>query len=105
MSEGFTVDVDALARYADRTGKLSGDLANVAKGKLGSVRDLTEEIFGKVGKETGFAMALNHFADALEHQVQSVAGNADRFSRAVDRIASAYADSEAEAVQTLRGKP
>jgi hypothetical protein len=105
MNQGFTVDAAALAQYAKQTGTMSDDLEKVAKAKLGSVQDLAEDIFGKVGKETGFARALNKFADALEHQVKSVAGNANRFSRAVDRVATAYAESEADAVANLQGKP
>jgi hypothetical protein len=99
---GFTVDPPALTTYADRARTMAGDLERLAKQRVNSVQRIAEDSFGKIGKESGFAAALNHFAGALEHQVNGVATNVGRFSRAVDRIAGGYQETDRDRADDFR---
>lgn len=100
-SGGFGVDTPALIRYANRTKDMAEELERLAKGKVGSVRDIAEDSFGKIGKESGFAAALNRFAGALGHQVKGVATNADKLGRKVARTAGEYRETDSRIADDL----
>lgn len=93
---GFGVDTDALRHYARETGAMADDLRRIDRKRLGAV-----DGFGRIGKESGFAAALNSFTKALEHQVGAVADNADKLSRAVSRTAGAYRREDNEIAADL----
>jgi len=93
-SGGFSVDTPALVRYANRTKDMADELERLARGRIGSVREIAEDSFGKIGKESGFAAALNRFAGALGHQVKGVATNADKLGRKAARTAGEYRETD-----------
>ncbi|MDQ3405758.1 MAG: type VII secretion target [Actinomycetota bacterium] len=98
---GFGVDTDALRHYARETGAMADDLRRIDRKRLGAVDGIAEDGFGRIGKESGFAAALNSFTKALEHQVGAVADNADKLSRAVSRTAGAYRREDNEIAADL----
>ncbi|HET9138741.1 type VII secretion target [Actinophytocola sp.] len=95
------VGTTELTGYVRHTRQLAEELHRLARHEVGAVRTIAEDSFGRIGKETGFAAALNHFAAALEHQVDGVAGNADKLSDAVARTARNYRRQDEELAETL----
>ena len=100
---GFMVDPDALSGYSRTARHISDDLHTVSTHQLKGVRNLAEDSFGKIGKETGFAKALDQFGAALQRQVKGVGTNADTLAGSVSRTARTYRDQEDEIAQDLLG--
>jgi len=100
--DGFVVDTDALQAYVTRTKTIGEDLHDGAK-TLHRVRGIADDSFGKIGKETGFADALDGFATALERQVKAVGKNATRLSATVRRTTGDYREHEQETTDQLLG--
>jgi hypothetical protein len=63
---------------------------------LRQVRSIADDSFGRIGKESGFADALDSFGAALQRQVKGVGANADRLATATSRAARAYRDRDDE---------
>lgn len=101
--DGFIVDPDALSGYARTTRHIADDLRALSSHQLKNVRGLAEDSFGKIGKETGFGAALDHFGAALQRQVKGVGAKADRLATSVSRTARDYRDEEQDIEQVLLG--
>ncbi len=101
--DGFMVDPDALSGYARTARHLADDLTDLAGRQLKGVRGLADDSFGKIGKETGFAEALDHFGAALQRQVRGVGRNADALAGRVSRTAHDYRDQEQDIATELLG--
>lgn len=100
---GFVVDPDALSGYVRTTRNIGDELRDLATGRLKDVRGLADDSFGKIGKETGFAAALDHFGAALQRQVRGVGAKADTLAGSVSRTARDYRDEEQDIEQVLLG--
>jgi methyl-accepting chemotaxis protein len=98
---GFGIATTELTGYVRHTRDLADDLHRLAKRTINSVQTIAEDSFGKIGKETGFAAALNHFAGALEHQIHGVAGNADKLSDGVAKTARTYREQDEEIAESI----
>jgi hypothetical protein len=101
--DGFLVDPDALSGYARTTRDIADDLRSLSTHQLRNVRGLAEDSFGKIGKETGFAAALDHFGAALQRQVKGVGTRADDLAGSVSKTARDYRDEEQDIEQVLLG--
>ena len=100
---GFMVDPDALSGYARTARNISDELGTLSTHQLKGVRNLADDSFGKIGKETGFATALDQFGAALQRQVKGVGTNADTLAGSVSRTARHYRDQDDEIAQDLLG--
>jgi hypothetical protein len=100
-SGGFSVTTGELTGYVRNTRQLADELHKVATHQIHSVRTIADDSFGKIGKETGFAAALDHFADALQRQASGVAKNADTLSDAVAKTARSYRHDDQEIADEL----
>ncbi len=102
--DGFTVDPGALDRYVRQGREIADDLASIGTRHVRQVREIADDSFGRIGKETGFASALETFGAALHRQVDGVGRNADRLARSTGRLARAYrAQDDAIADDFKRG--
>jgi hypothetical protein len=97
------VDPDALSGYAKAARNISDELATLRGKELSGVRGLAEDSFGKLGKETGFAVALDRFGGALQEQVKAVGANADKLAGSVAKTARHYRDQDEDIAQDLLG--
>lgn len=86
---GYSVLTEELTGYVRHTGQLADDLRRLAKRTVAA-----ENSFGAIGKETGFATALDHYADALARQVGGISRNADRLSDGVAKTARGYRERD-----------
>jgi hypothetical protein len=89
-TNGFGVVTGELTGYARHTSQMAAELHELAARRIGPVRKLAEHGLGPIGRESGFAAALDHFAAALEHQVAGVAKNADALGDSVAKSAHSY---------------
>lgn len=101
--DGFLVDPEALSGYARTARHIADDLTDLAGKQLKGVRGLADDSFGKIGKETGFAAALDDFGAALQRQVRGVGRNADALAGRVSRTAGDYRDQEQDIASELLG--
>lgn len=95
-SNGFGVATGELTGYAQHTRHLATELHTLAAHRVRPVRTLAEHGLGPIGKESGFAAALSHFAEALEHQVAGVGKNADALGDSVAKTAHTYRQHDDE---------
>jgi hypothetical protein len=98
---GFSVVTEELTDYVRGTRRLADELDRLATNQIHSVRTIADDSFGRIGKETGFATALDHFADALQRQASGVAQNADRLSDAVAKTARDYRHDDQQLADEL----
>jgi hypothetical protein len=99
--DGFQVDPDALSGYVKSTRTISDELTALRTKELHKVRSIADDSFGRIGKETGFADALNSFGQSLQHQVQGVAKNAGTIAASVSKTAKHYQDQEHDIADDL----
>lgn len=99
--DGFMVDPDALSDYTRRTRDIADELAELRTRELRGFRALTEESFGRIGRETGFAAALDRFGEALRHQLRGIGRNADTLADSVGRTARHYREQESDIARDL----
>jgi hypothetical protein len=97
----FTIATTELTGYVTATGHLSQDLHKLAEQQVGSIMTIAEDSFGRIGKETGFAAALTHYADALRTQVSGVADIADKLGDAVNKTARVYQHQDQDLAQDI----
>ncbi|HEU5473982.1 MAG TPA: type VII secretion target [Actinophytocola sp.] len=98
---GYSIAADELTGYVRHTRQLAEELTRLARRRIATVREITEDSFGRIGRETGFTAALNRFAGALEHQVGGIAGNADKLSDGVAKTARNYRRQDQELAEDL----
>lgn len=97
----YVVDTDALGAYVKSTRSIADELGDLRGTQLRQVRGIAEDSFGKLGKETGFSAALNHFAGALQHQVKAIGANAEKMSGSVGKSARTYREHDDETADKL----
>lgn len=106
--DGFRVDPDALRGYARNSRTIADELGALREKELHKVRSIADDSFGRIGKETGFADALNSFGQSLQRQVKGAARNTDTIARSVARTARHYEAQESniadDLLQLLAGK-
>ncbi|GAB3009628.1 transglycosylase SLT domain-containing protein [Saccharothrix stipae] len=100
---GFSVDVGVLRDYARRTRNSADDLTALGRRHVREVREIAEDSFGRIGKQSGFADALDNFGAALRKQVKAVAHNTDALATSAGRSARAYKEQEDDIAGSLRG--
>ena len=107
-SNGYGVVTGELTGYARRTRDIATELHTLATHRIASVRRIAEHSLGPIGKESGFAAALSHFAEALEHQVAGVGKHADTLGDSVAKAARTYREQDEERasdiLDLIRGK-
>ncbi|MEV4315326.1 transglycosylase SLT domain-containing protein [Actinocrispum sp. NPDC049592] len=94
---GYQVDPGLLHGFVRRTKRVADELGTATTKHLQHIRDVTDGSFGKIGEESGFAAALDHFGAALSRQVREVATNADALATSTAKAATAYRDQENDA--------
>jgi hypothetical protein len=98
---GYSVVTTELTAYARHTRQLADELHRLAGHTVKPVGSIDEDAFGRIGKETGFAVALNHFADTLRRQLDGVAKNADTLGDGVAKTARTYRTQDQELAQDI----
>ncbi|MFI6029932.1 transglycosylase SLT domain-containing protein [Amycolatopsis magusensis] len=101
---GYTVDPELVAGYVKRTRRLSDELATTGKEHLRGVREIADDSFGRIGKESGFAAALDGFSAALHRQVRGISAGADALADRTAEAAKAYRDQEDDTARRLGRK-
>jgi hypothetical protein len=101
---GFSVDLGVLRDYARRTRNSADDLTALGRRHVREVREIADDSFGRIGKQSGFADALDNFGAALRKQVKAVAHNTDALATSAGRSARAYQEQEDDIAGSLRGK-
>ena len=101
---GYTVDPELVAGYVKRTRRLSDELATVGKEHLRGVREIADDSFGRIGKESGFATALDGFSAALHKQVRGISAGANALADRTAKAAKAYRDTEDDTARQLGRK-
>jgi hypothetical protein len=101
--EPLRVDDTVLHGYVRRTRQVA-DALDGATGQLRDVRDIAEDSFGRIGRESGFAAALAGFGLALQRQVKGVGAHADGLASAAQKAAKSYRDHETATAAALRGR-
>jgi hypothetical protein len=99
--DGFVVDPDALNGYAKSARTIADELASLRTKELHKVRSIADDSFGRIGKETGFADALNSFGESLQRQVRGARQNADTLAASVSKTARHYHDQDADIADDL----
>jgi hypothetical protein len=99
---GFAVDTGMLDAFAKRTRNVADELTSVATKQVRGVREIADDSFGKIGKESGFAGALDSFGAALQRQVKGVGSNADALAASTAKTSNAYRRQDDELAQSLR---
>jgi hypothetical protein len=97
------VDTALLDGYARTTKRVADELAACGTRHLRPIREIADDSFGKIGKETGFAAALDHVAAALQRQVRGIGSNAGRLATSTARAARAYRDQDDDIAANFGG--
>lgn len=100
-SGGFAVDTDLLGGYVRRARGIADGLDELGATQLRRIGRIADDSFGLIGKESGFAAALDHFAAALHRQVRGVSANTDALARTTARTLRAYRDRDDEIAAQL----
>ncbi len=98
---GFSVDVGVLREYARRTQNTADDLTALGRKHVREVREIAEDSFGRIGRQSGFAEALDGFGAALRKQVKAVAHNTDTLAGSAARAARSYRDQDDDVARSL----
>ncbi|ONI90305.1 lytic transglycosylase [Saccharothrix sp. ALI-22-I] len=99
---GFSVDVGVLRDYARRTQNAADDLTALGRRHVREVREIAEDSFGRIGRQSGFAEALDDFGAALRKQVKAVARNTDALATSAARSARSYQEQDDDVAVTLK---
>lgn len=99
--DGFRVDPDALTGYAKSARTIADELTALRTKELHKVRSIADDSFGRIGKETGFADALNSFGESLQRQVRGARQNADTLAGSVSKTAKHYRDQDDDIADDL----
>jgi Lysozyme like domain/Excreted virulence factor EspC, type VII ESX diderm len=97
--DGFIVDPDVLDDYTKRTRAIADEVGSL-RGQLREVAH-ADRSFGKIGRETGFASALDGFGQAMRHQLDGLGKRADNLAASVTKTASLYHDKESDIAHDL----
>ncbi|SFW84503.1 transglycosylase SLT domain-containing protein [Amycolatopsis australiensis] len=97
------VDDAVLHTYVQRTRHVADTLGDATE-QLRDVREIAAGSFGRIGRESGFAGALEAFGLALQRQVKGVGAHADGLASAARTAARTYRDHETATAAALHGK-
>jgi hypothetical protein len=100
---GFSVDVGVLRDYARRTQDTADGLTALGRRHVREVREIAEDSFGRIGKQSGFAAALDDFGAALRKQVKGVARNTGTLATSAVRSARAYQEQDEDTARAVTG--
>lgn len=100
---GFSVDVGVLRDYARRTQDTADDLTALGRRHVREVREVAEDSFGRIGRQSGFAAALDDFGAALRKQVKGVARNTDALATSAARSARSYQEQDEDTARAVTG--
>lgn len=100
---GFSVDVGVLRDYARRTQDTADDLTALGRRHVREVREVAEDSFGRIGRQSGFAAALDDFGAALRKQVKGVARNTDALATSAARSAWSYQEQDEDTARAVTG--
>jgi hypothetical protein len=100
---GFAVDTAVLDAYVKRTRAVADGLTSIGTTQVRRIREIADDSFGKIGKETGFASALDGFAVSLRRQVTGVGGNADKLAGSTAKAARTYRRQDEQIADSLDG--
>jgi hypothetical protein len=98
---GFQVDPDALSGYVRTARSMADDLVSLSGRQLRGLRGLADDSFGRIGKESGFAAALDRFGESLQRQVKGIGSNADKLAKSVAGTARHYREQDSEIADDL----
>jgi hypothetical protein len=98
---GFQVDPDVLSGYVRAARTMADDLVSLSGRQLRGVRGLADDSFGRIGRETGFAAALDRFGESLQRQVKGIGSNADKLAKSVAGTARDYREEDSEIADDL----
>lgn len=101
---GFSVDVGVLRDYARRTRNGADELTALGRGHVREIREIADDSFGRIGRQSGFAEALDNFGAALRKQVKAVAHNTDALAASASRSARAYRDQDDDNARSFGGR-
>ncbi|QFZ22114.1 type VII secretion target [Saccharothrix syringae] len=101
---GFSVGVGVLRDYARRTRNSADDLTALGRGHVRDVREIADDSFGRIGRQSGFAEALDNFGAALRKQVKGVAHNTEALATSASRSARAYQEQDDDNARALGGR-
>lgn len=99
--DGFQVDPEALSGYVRTARSMADDLVSLSTRQLRGVRGLADDSFGRIGKESGFAAALDRFGESLQRQVKGIGSNADKLAKSVSGNARHYREQDSEIADDL----
>jgi hypothetical protein len=99
----FSVDTSMLGNYSSGTRSIADSLTGTDGKQLASIHGIAEHSFGRIGKESGFADALQSFGTAMHHQVNGISTNVDNLAKSVTKIGKSYADDDAQLTKDLMG--
>lgn len=94
LANGYSIDPAMLNGYAKNTRGMADDLGKIGSRDLHAVREIADDSFGKIGKETGFAAALDSFGASMQRQVKGVGTNADTIAASATKSAKTYSEQE-----------
>lgn len=100
--DDFAVDTDYLTAYTKKAERIAEELKKVGTRTVRAVVSVGERGFGKIGKETDFADALEDFSETLEKQVKATGVNAQKLGVATAKAAKEYREAEDGATQDIR---
>jgi lysozyme-like protein/excreted virulence factor EspC (type VII ESX diderm) len=99
--DGFIADPGALNGYSKSARGIADELGSLRAKELTQVRSIADDSFGAIGKETGFADALNSYGQSLQKQVDGVRKNMDTLAGSVAKNAHHYQAQDADIADDL----
>jgi hypothetical protein len=90
-----------LGSYSGGSKHIAESLTGTDGKQLASIHGIAEHSFGKIGKESGFADALQSFGTAMHHQVNGISTNVTNLAKSVTKISKSYDDDDQQLAQQL----
>jgi len=97
----YSVDTSMLGSYAGGSKQIAEALTATDGKQLASIHGIAEHSFGKIGKESGFADALQSFGTSMHHQVDGISTNVSNLAQSVAKISKSYDDDDKQLAQQL----
>jgi lysozyme-like protein len=97
----YSVDTSMLGSYSGGSKHIAESLTGTDGKQLATIHGIAEHSFGKIGKESGFADALQSFGTAMHHQVNGISTNVTNLAKSVHKISKSYDDDDQQLAQQL----
>ncbi|TDP96589.1 transglycosylase-like protein with SLT domain [Labedaea rhizosphaerae] len=97
----YSVDTSMLGSYAGGSKQIAESLVSTDGKQLASIHGIAEHSFGRIGKESGFADALQSFGTSMHHQVDGISKNVTNLAHSVTKISKSYDDDDQQLAQQL----